>query len=69
MFSCIVIRYLLITLFLSLELVAYITGETVISCDTFDSQSIKLVTFDVFAALMDLDSKFVSYYAIHVLFC
>ncbi len=28
-----------------------------ISCDTFDPKKIKLVTFDVFAALMDLDCK------------
>eukprot|EP01040_Poterioochromonas_malhamensis_P001238 gene1238-1313_t len=28
-----------------------------ISCDTFDPKKIKLVTFDVFAALMDLDSS------------
>lgn len=31
--------------------------DDTISCKTFDSKRIKLVTFDVFAALMDLQSK------------
>jgi len=31
------------------------SGGDTISCDTFNPNKIKLVTFDVFAALMNLD--------------
>jgi ABC-type oligopeptide transport system substrate-binding subunit len=33
-------------------------SDDVLDCSTFDPKKIKLVTFDLFAALMDLDSKF-----------
>ncbi len=33
------------------------SGNDIPSCDNFDASKVKLVTFDVFAALMDLTSK------------
>lgn len=34
--------------------------DEVIPCSTFDSKTVKLITFDVFAALMDLDTSLTS---------
>jgi hypothetical protein len=37
------------------------SGADIVNCDLFDAAKVKLVTFDVFAALMDLTCKFSSF--------
>lgn len=49
-------------IFFALALIASVVygnevSNSTLDCKTFDPKNIKLITFDVFAALMDLDCK------------